>query len=247
MFLLKKFVSAFLLPVPIGLFLLFLAFIFLLMNSYKKAKVFGFLSLLWFALLSNQTVSNAILFPLENAHKALLQTPKVNYILVLGHAHKSDENQSITSQLKSTAVNRMIEAIKHYKNLQNAKLIVSGYSGFDKNPHALMQEKLAITLGVKKEDILRMDTPNDTHAEAVQSKNIVQSKPFILVTSASHMKRSMLLFKKEGLKPIAAPTQNLAYEDKSYQEIFSAQNLRKVEVAIHEYLGILWAYLRDKI
>lgn len=247
MFLLKKFISAFLLPIPIGLFLLFLAFIFLLFNSYKKAKFFAFITLLWFALLSNQTVSNAILSPLENAHKALLETPKVNYILVLGHGHITDEKLSITSQVKSTAINRLVEAIKHYKNLQNVKLIVSGYGGFDKNPHALMQEKLALTLGVKKEDIIRLDTPNDTHMEAVKSKKIIGAEPFILVTSASHMKRSMLLFQKEGLNPIAAPTQNLAYMDESYQEIFSATNLIKVEVAIHEYLGILWAYLRDKI
>lgn len=247
MFLFKKLVSAFLLPIPIGIFLLFLAFLFLLFNSYKKAKVFAFLALIWFALLSNQTISNAIIEPLENSHKALLETPKVNYVLVLGHAHITDENLSITSQVKSTAVNRLVEAIKHYKNLKNVKLIVSGYGGFDKSSHASMQEKLAISLGIKQEDIIRMDNPNDTHMEAVESKKIIGTEQFILVTSASHMKRSMLLFQKEGLNPIAAPTQNLAYEAVGYSSYFNAENLVKVEVAFHEYLGILWAYLRGKI
>ncbi len=42
MFVLKKIIAAFLMPVPIGLFLLLLALVFLLKNSYKKAKIFLF-------------------------------------------------------------------------------------------------------------------------------------------------------------------------------------------------------------
>ena len=45
MFVLKKIIAAFLMPVPIGIFLLLLALVFLLKNSYKKAKIFLFLSL----------------------------------------------------------------------------------------------------------------------------------------------------------------------------------------------------------
>ncbi|GGD32801.1 membrane protein [Malaciobacter pacificus] len=247
MFLLKKFISAFLLPIPIGIFLLFLAFIFLISNSYKKAKVFSILALLWFILLSNQFISNAILSPLENSHKALLETPNVNYILVLGSGHKSDDNISITSQVKSTGVNRLVEGIRHYNKLENVKFIVSGYSGFDENSHASMQEKLAISLGVNPNDIIRLDTPKDTYSEAIEVKKIVDNQAFILVTSASHMKRSMLLFQKVGLNPIAAPTQNLAYESEGYSSYFNSENLRKVEVAVHEYLGILWSKIRGQI
>lgn len=247
MLLLKKIISAFLLPVPIGLILLFTAFLYLIFNSYRKAKIYLFLSVLWFGLLSFQPFSNAILFPLENTYESLLSTPKVEYILVLGNGHISDEKLSITSQVKTTAINRLVEGIKHYKNLKNAKLIVSGYSGFDKNTHALMQEKLAISLGVNKEDIIRLDTPNDTKEEAIEAKKIIGENSFILVTSASHMKRSMLLFKKEGLNAIAAPTNHLAYMDDSYHSKFSSENLRKVEVAFHEYLGLAWAYFRGYI
>ena len=39
MFILKKLISAFLLPIPIGIFLLILAFVFLLRNSYKKGVI----------------------------------------------------------------------------------------------------------------------------------------------------------------------------------------------------------------
>ena len=108
MFTLKKIISAFLLPIPIGLFLLFMAFIYLIFNSHKKAKIFLFLGLSWFVLLSFQPISNAILSPLENSHKALIEIPKVNYILVLGSGHKSDESLSITSQVKMVGINILI-------------------------------------------------------------------------------------------------------------------------------------------
>ncbi len=247
MFTLKKIISAFLLPLPIGFFLLLMAFIYLMFNSYKKAKIFLFLGLSWFILLSFQPISNAILAPLENSHKALLETPKVNYILVLGSGHKSDENLSITSQVKMVGINRLVEGIRHYKNLENAKLIVSGFSINGGESHALMQEKLAISLGVNPNDIIRLDTPKDTKEEAIEAKKILGDNEFILVTSASHMKRSVLLFKKEGLNIIASPTNHLAYKDNAYSAYFSAKNLRKTEMAIHEYIGLLYSYLRNEI
>ena len=247
MFVFKKIVSAFLLPIPIGLFLLLLAFFYLMFNSYKKAKIFLFLGLAWFFIFSFQPFSIALLSSLENSHKALIETPKVNYILVLGSGHKSDESLSITSQVKMVGINRLVEGIRHYKNLENAKLIVSGYSATDENSHALMQEKLAISLGVKQEDIIKLDTTKDTKEEAIETKKIVGNEALILVTSASHMKRSVLLFQKEGLNVIASPTNHLAYEDDSYSSYFSAKNLRNCEMAIHEYLGLLYSYLRNEI
>ena len=247
MFIFKKIVSAFLLPSPIGLFLLLISFLYLIFNSYKKAKIFLALTFLWFFLFSFQPFANALLSPLENTYKDLLKTPKVEYILVLGSEHRSDDDLSITSQVKGIAINRLVEGIRHYKNLENVKLIVSGYGGFDKNSHAFMQERLAISLGVNPSDIIRLDSPKDTKEEAVETKKILADKPFILVTSAFHMKRSALLFQKEGLNIIPSPTSHLAYEATSLSSYFEAFNIRKCEMAIHEYLGLMYSWLRNEI
>lgn len=246
-FFLKKFITAFLMPVPIGLFLLFLALYFLFVNSYKKAKIFLLLGLCWFLLLSFQPVSNALLKPLERSFPSLLETPNVEYILVLGSGHKSDDEQTITSQVKSVAINRLVEGIRHYKNLQNAKLIVSGYGSSDKNSHALMQERLAISLGVKKEDIIRLDSPKDTKEEAIETQKIVGDKKLILVTSASHMLRASKLFKKQGLDVIESPTNHLSYSDDSFTSYISGNNIKKCEYAVHEYMGLVYSYLRNEI
>jgi uncharacterized SAM-binding protein YcdF (DUF218 family) len=247
MFFFKKIVSAFLLPIPIGLFLLLLALYFLLVSSYTKAKIFLSLGILWFVLLSFQPISNAIINPLENSHKALLDIPKVEYVLVLGSGHSTNENLSITSQLREVAIVRINEGIRVYKKQENAKIIFSGYKGFDVNYHSFMASELALTLGVNKDKIIKLDKPVDTRQEAIETKKIIGSKPFILVTSASHMKRSILLFKKLGLHPIAAPTYHLGHESKSYNSLFSSENLYKVKVAFHEYLGLVWSYIRGYV
>ena len=62
-------------------FLLLLSFLYLMFNSYKKAKVFLFLGICWFFLFSFQPFANALLKPLENTYEALLETPKVEYVL----------------------------------------------------------------------------------------------------------------------------------------------------------------------
>ena len=251
MFVLKKIISAFFLPIPIGIFLLVLAFIFLIKDSYKKAKITFLIAIIWFVALSNQTVSNAILSPLENAYPALIETPNINYILVLGNAHKSDENLSITSQVKSTAINRLVEGVRHYNSLKNnsnnVKLIVSGHSFDDLNSHAKMQKELAISLGVSKEDIIELHTPKDTNEEAIETKNIVQNEKIILVTSASHMKRAVKLFEKQEVNVIASPTEHKVYNTTYPSSYFNSNNLKKVELAFHEYLGMIYSKIKGEI
>jgi hypothetical protein len=56
-----------------------------------------------------------------------------------------------------------------------------------------------------------------------------------------------LLFQKEGLNILASPTNHIAFNDDSLSAYFSATNLKKCEIAIHEYLGLLYSYLRNEI
>ncbi|AXX91589.1 YdcF-like membrane protein (DUF218 domain) [Malaciobacter molluscorum LMG 25693] len=246
MFTLKKLISSFLMPLPIGVILLVVAIVFLYKKSYLKSKIFIILSCLWFVLLSYEPVSNRLLLPLESSYKDLKVIPNdVKYIIVLGNGYTSNEQLSITSQLSQTALNRFLEGYRIYKNLPNSKLIFSGYKGPDKISHAIMQKKLALSLNVNSEDIITIDKPKDTAQEAVAIKNLLHDKKFILVTSASHMKRAMRLFKKLRLNAIAAPTNHLAKDKGNYISSLKSYNLYKSKVAFHEYLGLLWEDIKE--
>jgi len=83
-------------------------------------------------------------------------------------------------------------------------------------------------------------------------KKIVGPDPFLLVTSAAHMPRSMALFRKQGMNPIPAPTGHQVKE-RQRGEISPGSffpgigELEKAEMAVYEYLGLAWVKIRGKI
>ncbi len=205
-------------------------------------------SISWLFFFSYPPVANTLLYSLESNIPTLHKAPEnIKYIYVLGGGHHTDENLPITSQVVDTSVVRLNEGIRLYHQLnEEASIIVSGYSGlFDPTAHAVMQEKLALALGVKKENIILRPEPRDTQEESRAAKELVGGAPFILVTSASHMTRSLNFFKNEGLDPIPAPTNHLAsIQHPNYLVFFSSDALEKSRIVFHELLGLVWQKLK---
>lgn len=247
-FLLKKFISMFIMPFPLGILLLIFGLVFLYKNKIARAKFTLTLSVLWLFLISYSPLVNTILYEYETIYPTLQQAPKdVKFIYILGGGHHTDENHPITSQVNESSSVRLNEGIRLYQQLyQNATIILSGHSGFyDPTPHAVMQEKLAHALGVKKEHMILRPEPRDTQEESIAAKKLIGNKPFILVTSASHMKRALKFFKDEGLNPIPAPTNHLAdIKYPNYTGFFSISALRKANIVWHEMVGLLWQKIK---
>lgn len=243
-FILKKIVTLFVMPFPIFILLFIIGLVLLYKNKLVKAKIILSLSMIWLLLISYSPLVNAILYKYETAYPTLHIAPKeVKYIYVLGGGHHTDKSLPITSQVNEPSSVRLNEGIRLYHQLhENPTLIVSGYSGlFDPTPHAFMQEKLALALGVKQERLHLLPTPRDTQEEAIAAKKFIGDKPFIVVTSASHMKRALKFFKSEGLNPIPAPTNHLArVKHPNYAGFFSISTLNKAKIVWHEILGLLW-------
>lgn len=238
----------FLMPLPLGVAFIVLGLVFLYRNKLAKTKFLLMLSTVWFFLLSYPPFVNILLHKIESQHPTLQQAPKsIKYIYVLGGGHTTDESQPITSQVHESSVVRLNEGIRLYHQLdQKAKIIVSGYSGLhDDTPHALMQKRLALALDVQADHIILHPKPKDTQEEAIAAKKLLDNQPFILVTSASHMTRSIKFFEHEGLSPMPAPTNHLAsIKHPVYTDFFSSYALMKSRIVFHEVLGIIWQKLK---
>jgi len=247
LFILKKVVGELMNPLSIGLILSSFGLIALYLQRNTMAKFLLTFSIVWIATFSYGPVSDALLKPLENKYLGLLNTPvNIDYILVLGNGHKTDECLPITAELDPTAVIRLSEGIRHYNRLGDAKLVVSGYAGlYDENCHAQMQKRLAIALGVDRGDIVTFDDPQDTQQEAEAMKKLVGSRKFILVTTASHMPRAIGIFKKLGLNPIAAPTDYHARGTSEWLHMPRGDALRGSDIAFHEYYGLIWEWIKS--
>lgn len=247
-FILKKAVSMFLMPLPLGVLFIIFALILLYAHKIKKAKTMLTLGIGWLFLFSYSPVANILLHSIESNHPTLHSAPKnIKYIYVLGGGHHTDESLPITSQVVESSVVRLNEGIRLYQHLhRKAKIIVSGYHGlYDTTEHAVMQKRLAISLGVNEEDIILHLGTRDTQEEAQAGKKLLADEPFILVTSASHMTRALKFFTYEGLVPIPAPTNHLAStQHPNYTDFFSSEALMKSRIVFHEVLGMIWQKLK---
>jgi len=256
MFLLKKIVGPFFFPLFLCLEILIVGVILLWFTRKKRAgRIIVSVGVGLLVLFSYGGVPDMLLRPLEYKFPPLLESkdiPNVKWIVVLGGGHTSDPRIPIGSQLWSSSLFRLVEGIRLHRSLPGSKLILSGGALFDPIPEAEVLAKVAMSLGVDREKLVLESVAKDTEQEARLIQKIVRKDPFILVTSASHMPRSVALFRKLGMQPIPAPTDYLVKErqgeDISPGMFFPGiEELQKAEAAIYEYLGLAWAKLRGRI
>jgi len=245
-FLLKKITTFFV--EPYGMVISFFVIWFILKNANKKklSKLFLYIAFGLLFLFSYPPLSNSLISYLENQYPKYDYKHNVRYIHVLGSGHNGDKTQPISSRNSDVGTKRVLEGVIIHKQIKNSKLIFTGYEGSMSVSTAMINKKLALALGVKEEDIILGEKAKDTSQEAVFAKSIVGNESFVLVTSASHMPRSMMLFKSLQLKPIAAPTAYYKQDIGSFLSLPSPYSFIKSQIAMHEYLGMLWSKINKE-
>ena len=251
MFFVKKILSRFLFPLPVvldfllvGLFLLW----FTRRQRWGKALITVGATMLW--AFSMTWSSDVLLRPLERHYDPLhivhtAGTPShVTLIAVLGGLANHDPGVPLTSRIAPDQMVRLVEGVYLQRQIPGSKLILSG-----DHDSAWGMTYMAEELGVRPEDVIRLANPQDTEEECRQIAPLVGSQPFILVTSASHMPRAMEIFQRKGLRPIPAATDYLAPQRRweSDDAIPGGYSLYKSQVAIYEYLGLVWEAIRAKL
>ena len=243
-FLLKKFVSFFVEPLGLVVTLLALGLYLLHVKRERFAKVILSSGLFLLLLFSYPPFANFLVRNLENQYPKFDYKEHVKYIHVLGNEHNTDPTQPISSQISSGGTKRVIEGVIIHKQMPNSKIIFTGYAGDTNTTNALMNAKLAHALGVAYKDMIINGKPVDTKEEALFAKTIIGDEPFVVVTSATHMPRAMMLFTSLGMHPIPAPTNYYKSEFRGYLREPSPFYFYVSSLAIHEYLGILWTKIR---
>lgn len=258
MFLLKKIISPLFFPAPLCVETLILGLIILWFTRRQKAgKTIASVGVGMLLIFSHPSISKILLRPLETQYPPLVlnsahlrpEATGLRFIVVLGGGYSSDPRIPVTSQLGEETMVRLVEGIRLYKELPGSKLILSGGRLFDPVPQAEIMGKVAEAVGVSRQDIILESESKDTEEETQLIQPMVGKNPFILVTSAAFMPRSMALFKKLGMNPFASPTDYLANQTQEidpYSLYPSGVGLLKAERAVHEYLGLAWAKLRGK-
>ena len=247
----RTFLSIAIQPLIVFWLLVLLAILFYFLHKTSCAKKLLLTALAWLLIISTGFLPNLLISSLENEYKPfkldqINDTSKV-YILVLGAGHTADPKLSANKQLTSNALGRLVEGIRIHGMLLESKLVLSGGPGTETTAHAEVLKKTALMLGVEEINIITLPTTENTADEAKQYLQLDSQKhQLILVTEAYHMPRSMMIFEKMGLNPIPAPS-NYLYKKGDKIEFSkwlpNANNIYKMEIAIHEYAGMVWAWV----
>jgi uncharacterized SAM-binding protein YcdF (DUF218 family) len=239
-------VGAWLMPLPIGLILGCGAVFAHYRRRPRAALVLAASALGVCMLAAFGPVANSLLRPLESQYPAVLDVaslrPAPRYVAVLGSGYHQRAGLPITAALDQTAVVRLAEGVRLWRQLPGATLILSGGRIRGEAAVASGYAMAAGALGVPSSAILLLDTPVDTGSEMRALRTRIAGERVLLVTSAAHMPRAMELANGAGVHAIAAPTGNLTDPAPRFGSSIgppSATSLRKTEAALHEYLGLL--------
>jgi uncharacterized SAM-binding protein YcdF (DUF218 family) len=166
-------------------------------------------------------------------------------VVVLGSGYRPEAAAlPPNDRLSANGLARLIEAVRLLRLLPQARLIVS--DGFGQG-QALAET--ASFLGVARDRIVLEHRSLDTADEAALLPPLVGAAPFLLVTSASHMRRAMGLCLKQGLHPIAAPADFIGggSEWSAGDLVPRASGFSRTDHALHEWIGLAWGKLTGKI
>lgn len=235
--------------IPSNLILIFsLAGVILLLAGKKKRFAVGLISaaLILYIFLGTGLISLWLLGGLETRYpslKAVNGLKGVNEIVVLTGYAEADPALPPSSEVNAVSAFRLLETMRISNSLPEAKILISGG---EEVPGVM--KKLLVSLGAVESRIAVENQSSNTFESAVNVQKLIKDKPFILVTSAGHMPRAMGSFKKLGMSPIPAPTNFMSVKKYQLTHFFpSPLHLGYSDLAVHEYLGIAWYRLTNRL
>jgi uncharacterized SAM-binding protein YcdF (DUF218 family) len=246
MFVLSKLLSAVTQPV-FWLSLWWLLALVLLMRFRRIATSMLWGGMLVFGLLGFSAVPDALLRSLESQYKApnLMQSGLYAGVIVLGGATGSPSVYKAHGQVPlGDAAERMTLPIGLMRKFPNFELIFSGGEG-RLVPTGTTEAELAKIFyeeqGVDMNRVTLESKARNTRENARQVAALLGERckqPWLLVTSAWHMPRSMSEFEATGCNVTAYPVDFHTSEESSWTEYSMAGSLGAWQKALHEYLGM---------
>ncbi len=193
-------------------FILFL--IGLLVRNKKWKKYFQVLSFVWLLLISNSWIVNTALqwweYPYENIG-AVDKTYDVGIVLsggMMAPVPRGGDHESMGPN-----ADRFTQAFLLYKAGKIKKIFITGISMPNQMANRTGETRQAAYLltkwGVKPDDILFEEQARNTRENAVNAQKVLTQRfpdaSYLLITTASHMRRSKKCFDKIGMKTEVYP------------------------------------------
>ena len=157
--------------------------------------------------------------------------------------------------LSDAGIMRALESLDLYHQMQDPWMIVSG--GINQRAGLLTPESealqaLLVREGVSPERILIDATSRNTYEQAVNLRPLLEEhdiERFLLVTSQTHMRRSMGTFRAQGLYPVAwpAPQHAEGFLDAHLGFLPNIEALNASRMAMREIMALTFYALAGRL
>ena len=235
MFLISKFFTYLFLPPGIFIIILLIAGF-----LAKKLKWLFFISALFLYLISTKFIANLLLYPLEHNFKKDNITPKAVVVLG-GGVNPIDKLKAMPDAFKREVYGLLLAKKYNLPFIFTGGGIKIKEANFIKDDVNLFKKICNCNVKTYYEN-KSLNTYQNAKFTAKLFKKLNLKKEIFLVTSAYHMKRAIILFKKFNFKIIPKPIGFLYNPNYNYLDIFPNEgNFHKSYKAIHEYFGLIKA------
>jgi uncharacterized SAM-binding protein YcdF (DUF218 family) len=209
----------------------------------KKRKLFLFFSLLIFLFFSNDFIFNTLVKAWEVPQISITKfNKKYEAGILLGGFSDYDYIKNKHNFKKEA--DRLIYTLQLYNQGIIKNIFISGGNGNLFNNNYKESETIKdflIQNKIDSNDIIIENQSRNTKENAINSAKLLDKKnEYILITSAIHMKRSILCFENEGLKIIPFSVDNsMSYSSNKIEYILLPRSrvLENWEDLIHEIIG----------
>ncbi|WP_036295609.1 YdcF family protein [Methylosinus sp. PW1] len=219
-----------------------------------KGRVLAALGVTALLLLSFTTLGELLLYPLENRFPQVADdAPAPDGIVVLGGAIDENLSRLRGGAALTEAGERVVAMVELARRYPAARLLFAGGSGRlfgAAGSEAEIVGRLLPQLGVEPGRVILEDSSRNTWENAVNALALARPAPgerWLLVTSASHMPRSMGIFRRVGFPVVAYPVNyHTGLRPPFSVRMRAADELKLVDIAAHEWVGLLAYRLTGK-
>ena len=242
-FIFKKSVTAFLLP-P-GIFLLLILPAIFLVQKRLRLFLLGLFLLIY--ALSIEPTKEFLLLPLEDRYPVPTWSgmQHADAIVALGGgANENAPGIDGKGALYGESLQRVVTAYRLQTTLKKP-LIIAGGTLYGQRPEAEISKEVLRRLGAQEQLLVIETRSKDTNENALFVHDICRKnnwRKIVLVTSAFHMRRSMMLFGRffDDIVPYPAAYKSARRSYDYWSFLPGASNLEDVADAMREYLGITY-------
>ncbi|MGQ2908495.1 MAG: YdcF family protein [Aliihoeflea sp.] len=235
-------------PLNLTGILLFVGLVLLFLQWTRLAGAAFSVAFLVVALSTWTSLGALMLHPLEDRFARPEPAPeRIDGIIVLGGGFEGSVNLARGGYELNSSGDRFVETAVLARRYPQVPVVVSGGTGtmvLEGEGDADTAPRLLTALGVDESRLVLENRSRNTDENARFTRDMVNPQPsqtWLLVTSAFHMPRSVLLFEKAGFDVVPWPAdyRTAGIETAGLAQDNEIDSLQNTAIAIREWIGLV--------